>query len=163
MKKVVLWIVLMAAVSCVYAQTSVPASVAGKFESLFPGASGIHWKLNQGVYGASFEFQGSHSIAYFDADGEMIAKGRLITERQLPMSVQDKLIITKNEREKKSGELSVEDVYEISRDNGSLYVFTLQNDRVNLQMVAEDGRIRVHKQTEKQTLIGGAALAQLKK
>ncbi len=156
-------IVMLAATICSFGQSNVPATVSGNFDKLFPGASEMRWKNTNDIIGVSFSYRGAHAIAYFSVAGELIAKGRLITEEQLPMTIQDKLQVVKADREKKAGALSVEDVYEFSRGAESVYVFTLQNDQTNMQLVADGGRITLHKKIDKKGGSPGALLAQLNK
>jgi len=61
--------------------------IAAEFSKQFAGATNVNWDKIGTVSFAQFHLQKDLVIAYFDADANLIARGRKISEAQLPMKV----------------------------------------------------------------------------
>jgi hypothetical protein len=153
MKKILVIVsVLMVVIVCTaQAQQKIEpsAAVAVEFGQRFLGATEARWSLKDNVYGVSFRYNDESSIAYFDQQGELIANGRRISEKQLPMSVAGRLVETCRLQEKKYGQVGIAALYEFSRQSGTQYVATLENDKVAMVLVAENGNVTISKRTNK--------------
>jgi hypothetical protein len=147
----ILCVVFLVVVNTSFAQTKVEPSpaVTASFEKEFPEAESVRWSSKNGVFGVSFGFHQETRIAYFSPDGELIAKGRRIEEARLPLSVADEVASMKSRRENKYGPLSTLNVYEFSRGGETEYVLKLENEKIEMLVVSENGRTSVRKTTMK--------------
>src|SRR5258706_15842694 len=147
MKKMIVSVAFITAgVSALAQQAGGPsAALPKKFDQLFQGATEVHWYTNAKVVGISFNYHQEVSIAYFTKEGELIANGRRIPEMQLPMATKDKLLVLKNDHEKKYGSLSMSSIYEFSRDGDTEYIITLENDKTSLIVASKGGELTVRK------------------
>lgn len=153
MKKVVILAVLtLISMSAVRGQSKAEPSavVASEFNKQFNGATNVLWEKTGTVSYASFHFQQNHMLAYFDREGNLIAKARKISNDQLPMSLQSELLAVKNDREKKSGALSIGNIFEYSIDADTQYVTSLENDRESIVVGTVNGKMTVRSKSKKE-------------
>jgi hypothetical protein len=151
MKKILVFVSVLMIVCTAQAQQRIEpsAAVSENFGQLFPGATESKWSLKDNVYGVSFRCNEETSIAYFKAEGELIANGRRISERQLPLSVKARFTDVCHAQEKKFGHVGIAALYEFSRDGGTQYVATVENENVSMMLIAENGTVSVSKKTNK--------------
>src|SRR5882757_7654348 len=76
------------------------SAVAAEFSKQFAGATNVNWDKIGTVSFAQFHLQKDLVIAYFDADANLIARGRKISEAQLPMTLHNDLLAVKSDRER---------------------------------------------------------------
>ncbi|MEX2233672.1 MAG: hypothetical protein WD824_16020 [Cyclobacteriaceae bacterium] len=106
------------------------ASVAKRFEESFEGAKNVQWvSLPKKVTQAQFGYKGGSWLAYFDDAGNLITFGRRVKSiNDLPLKVQDGLRRAKSRLEKKSPAFEIAIIYEMMKDEATLYYVTMQND-----------------------------------
>ena len=144
---------LMISLQAVIAQQIIPTTKAN--ESLnrhFENASNINWMKSNAIYCATFSYQKESWIAFIDNDGNLVAKGRRISQSQLPLLVQSGLIPLKQSFEKKMGALSAGCIYEMVKSGTTEYFIPLENDNHYLALKSySDGNIVVASKRKKST------------
>ena len=125
-------------------------SIASEFNKQFNGATNVNWEKIGTLTYANFHFQQNLMVAYFDREGNLITKARKISADQLPMNLKSELLIVKNDREKKSGVLSVGNIFEYSIDADTQYVTSLENDRESIVVGTVNGRMTVRSKSKKE-------------
>ena len=154
MKKVIILAVFtLISMSAVRGQAKAEPSavIASEFDKQFNGATNVIWEKTGTVSYASFHFQQNLMVAYFDRGGKLIAKARKINTDQLPMSLQSELQAVKNDREKKSGVLSIGNIFEYSTDADTQYVTSLENDQESIVVGTVNGKMTVRSKSKKES------------
>ena len=153
MKKIVVLTVLsLMSLGTLYGQSKVEPSpaIAAEFNKQFAEASNVSWEKAGELSLAKFHFQQNYLVAYFNPAGNLIARGRKIGADQLPMKVHEDLLAIKSEREKKSGVLTVGNIFEYSEDSDfAQYVTSLENDRERIVVGTVNGKMTVRSKTKK--------------
>jgi hypothetical protein len=156
-KLIILAVFALISMSTVRGQSKVEPStvVASEFNKQFNGATHVIWEKTGTVSYASFHFQQNLMVAYFDRSGNLIAKARKINTDQLPMSLQSELLAVKNDREKKSGVLSIGNIFEYSTDADTQYVTSLENDSESIIVGTVNGKMTVRNKLKKESNVLG--------
>src|SRR5882757_8538506 len=105
MKKVIILAVFtLMSLSTLHGQSKAEPSpaIAAEFSKQFAGVTDVNWDKIGTLSFAQFHLQKDLIVAYFDADGHLIAQGRKISEEQLPMTLRKDLLAVKSDRERKS-------------------------------------------------------------
>jgi hypothetical protein len=99
----------------------VNAKVKYNFDKAFSGANHITWSQVKGedIYKASFEYNNEKVEAFYNADGVLLASGRYITSRQLPLAVAQSI------KENYSAYAVAPEVIEFSDGNETAYYVRL--------------------------------------
>ena len=71
------------------------------------------------------------------------------------MSLQSELLAVKNVREKKSGVLSIGNIFEYSMDADTQYVTSLENDRESIVVGSVNGKMTVRSKSKKESNVAG--------
>lgn len=151
-KSIVVTVLLLVGISALRAQQEVAPSpeIASKFAEQFTEATNVKWSKVGTVLVARFNNQKSFRIAYYDQAGDLIAKGRKISEAQLPMNVYEDLQSIKNDWKSKSGKLAMGSIYEFLRQSGETeYVTTLENDQHTMTLSTAGGKLGIRKKVKK--------------
>ena len=158
MKKVIILSVFtLISMSAIRGQSKAEPSavIASEFNKQFYGATNVMWEKTGSVSYASFHFQQNIMVAYFDREGNLIAKARKINTNQLPMNLKSELLTVKNDREKKSGALSIGNIFEYSFDSDTQYVTSLENDRESIVVGTVNGKMTIRSKSSKESGIAG--------
>ena len=154
MKKIIILVVFtLISMSTLRGQSKAEPSsaVTDEFNKQFAGATNVRWEKIGNLYSVKFHLQQNFTVAYFDKDGSLIARGRKINEDQLPMILQEDLLAVKSEREKKSGALSIGNIFEYQQDSDfTQYVTSLENDRESIVVGTVNGRMTVRNKSKKE-------------
>jgi len=160
MKKVIILAVLaLISTSTLRGQSKAKPSsaIAAEFSKQFPSVTDVNWDKIGNLSFAQFHLQKDLVIAYFDAVGNLIAKGRKISENQLPMNLYTDLLAVKRDHEKKSGVLSIGNIFEYTGDSDyTQYVASLENDKESLVVATTNGRMTVRSKSKKEPRDTGA-------
>jgi hypothetical protein len=158
-KAIILAVFTLISMSAVRGQSKAQPSalIASEFNKQFSGATNINWEKTGSVSYASFHFQQNLMVAYFDREGRLIAKARKINTNQLPMSLQSELMSVKNDREKKSGILSIGNIFEYSTDADTQYVTSLENDKESIVVGTVNGKMTVRSKSRKGSDVPGTS------
>jgi hypothetical protein len=116
MKKIIsIGVILLAfSATSVFAQTKTPSAVAGSFERSFATAVHPSWTAVNDLYRVDFTLQHEDLVAFFSADGELIASSRNISLSQLPISLKSSL-------EKHLRTYTVSSLFEVDGPDGIYY------------------------------------------
>jgi|GEM_PF-2491224 hypothetical protein len=125
-------------------------AIAAEFSKQFAGATDVNWDKIGTLSFAQFHLQKDLIVAYFDVDGNLIARGRKISEEQLPMTLHNDLLAVKSHREKKSGALAIGNIFEYVGDSGyTQYVTSLENDKESFVVGTLNGKMTVRSKSKK--------------
>jgi len=126
-------------------------AIAAEFSKQFAGATDVNWDKIGTLSLAQFHIQKDVVVAYFDADGNLIAQGRKISEQQMPMTLHNDLLAVKSDRERKSGVLAIGTIFEyLKGDSGyTQYVTSLENDRESIVVGSFNGKMTVLSKSKK--------------
>jgi hypothetical protein len=102
------------------ADPAVAPVVLKSFETQFVQAKEVAWSYTSGLYKAVFFLNNQQVVAYYDAEGTMVAVTRNITSLQLPLALQASL---KNEC---ADNQWIADLFEVTSENGVEYFATLE-------------------------------------
>src|SRR5258706_3842813 len=153
MKKIIVLTVLsLISLGTLYGQSKVEPSpaIAAEFNKQFAGATNVIWEKAGELSLAKFYFQQNYLVVYFNLEGNLIARGRKIGADQLPLKVHEDLLAIKSEREKKSGVLTIANVFEYSEDSDfTKYVTSLENDRERIVVGTVNGKMTMLSKTKK--------------
>ena len=124
MKKIIsLALILVAfAADHAFAQAPTPSVVVGSFEQKFANADRPGWTVVKDLYRVDFSLQNQNLIAFFNADGELIASSRNITPMQLPISLNSSL-------EKHFSHFTVSSLFEVDEHDGICYYAKVRNQK----------------------------------
>lgn len=116
------------------------------FNQLFAAATQVAWTPvdETDLVKANFLYNGEQAEAYFNNDGEMVAAGRYISHKQLPMAVTRQI-----EQKFASYAISPKAIeYETSGETS--YVVTLVGDKQDVMVKATaGGALTIYKKTKK--------------
>jgi len=161
MKKVIILVVFsLMSLSTLRGQSKAEPSpaIAAEFSKQFAGATDVNWDKVGTLSFAQFHLQKDLIVAYFDASGNLIAQGRKITEAQLPMTLRQDLLAVKSDRERKSGVLSIGNIFEYVGDSGyTQYVTSLENDKESIVVGTFNGKMTVRSKSKKDPNAPGAS------
>jgi hypothetical protein len=97
MKKLIIALFVTAIGSTAFAAQGNPQNekVAQAFSSTFVNAKNVTWSevKGEGIFHAAFEADNEKLDVFIDAEGEILATTRYITEKQLPMAVTKQLAV----------------------------------------------------------------------
>lgn len=115
--------------------------VKESFEKTFQGATKVRYETFKGVYRIRFDYFEGHWIAFFDATGGLISKGRLLPSNDhLPIAVQIGLSAAKRRVEEKYGAIQMSRIYEMTKDGSTEYFVSMQNTSILLDyMISPSG------------------------
>lgn len=123
MKPLLIALTLLATVittSSFASETTVAPSVLKSFKNQFTTAQEVDWTVTKTLYKAQFSINGQYAIAYYEADGTMVAVTRNISSTQLPIALQGKL-------QKNCENHWISDLFEVTNEEGTTYYVTLEN------------------------------------
>ncbi len=116
--------------------TKVNTEVANAFNHHFKNASNVKWSKIQEVFIAYFSQNTDELIAYFTENGELLATGRIINSKYLPLTVSMAVA------EKFHGFDVIQSLEYASRTDGTSYIIYLSNEKKNRVIrVFTDGTI----------------------
>jgi hypothetical protein len=153
MKKVIILVVFsLMSLSTLRGQSKAEPSpaIAAEFNKQFAGATDVNWDKVGTLSFAQFRLLKDVIVAYFDADGNLVAQGRKISEEQLPMILRQDLLAVKSERERKSGVLSIGNIFEYVAESGyTQYVTSLENDKESIVVGTFNGKMTIRSKSKK--------------
>ncbi len=155
MKKIMTVVLLLVGMSTLKGQQKIePAgAAASKFNEQFKGATNVKWTKAGDLFAADFNLDQTLRIAYYDSEGNLIARGRKIKDAQLPMDLYDNLQAVKQQWSQKMGALQVGSIYELSqKGEGTEYVTTLENDQIVMTLVSVQGTMSIRKKVKKNSI-----------
>lgn len=112
----------------------VPQSVKSAFESLFPGASDVDWKMKNGNYKADFDMGRTDYIAELTPSGELVSKGMEIKKNELPTLVSDAV-------KAEFANHTIDEVYRIEKSANIYYLVELDGNPDRKLMYDEQGKL----------------------
>jgi hypothetical protein len=124
MKKIISIAMILVAFSTAhaFAQAPTPSVVVGSFKHKFANADRPSWAVVKDLYRVDFSLQNQSLIAFFNADGELIASSRNITLMQLPISLNSSL-------ETHFGNFTVSSLFEVDEHDGIYYYAKVSNQK----------------------------------
>jgi hypothetical protein len=105
-----------------FAQAPTPSVVVGSFEHKFANADRSSWTVVKDLYRVDFSLQNQNLIAFFNADGELIASSRNITPMQLPISLNSSL-------ENHFSNFTVSSLFEVDEHDEIYYYAKVRNQK----------------------------------
>jgi hypothetical protein len=115
-------------------EKDVPQSVKSAFNSNFPNASNVEWKMYDGKYKAKFTQNGEEQIAEFSSSGELISKGTKISKDQLPPAVTEALKTSYANK-------GIDEAYKIEKGNETYYKVKLAGEPKKAITYTADGKV----------------------
>lgn len=91
MKRLLLFIFLLAGASSFAQLRKIPAAVTDAFKEKYPHASKVEWKDKVSVFTATFEENDVQYQARFNSKGEWVSTEKELEEAELPSTVKDGL------------------------------------------------------------------------
>jgi hypothetical protein len=149
MKKVLVTLLVAALGTTAFAVNGEPANAKAlvTFNQLFAAATQVSWAPVEAtdLVKANFIYNGEQAEAYFNNDGEMVAAGRYIGPKQLPMAVAREI------GQKFAGYAISPKVIEYETNGETAYVVTLVGDKQDLVVKAvAGGSLTIQKKLRKQ-------------
>lgn len=89
MKKLIVLISCLIALSASSQIRKIPAEVTAAFEDKYPNAQKVEWKDNLTNFEVSFTYKNSENIAKFNSKGEWLVTEKKIEFTALPASIKD--------------------------------------------------------------------------
>lgn len=135
----------MVSISSFAADVKVSQRVLAAFEKEFTSASNVSWEeLNDGeIFHASFVYANEIMEAYYNAEGDLIAAARHISQERLP------LLVSKTIRTNYKGFQFRQATEYMSAENTS-YLITLDNEKQTLVVrIYNNGATETIKKTKK--------------
>ncbi len=102
-------------------EKDVPQSVRSSFESNFPGARDIDWKMKHGAYKVSFEMNNVDHMAELSSSGEVLSRGTEINNSELPVLVADAV-------SKEFANQKIDDVYRVEKNGNTYYLVEIEGN-----------------------------------
>ncbi len=112
----------------------VPQTVRSSFESNFPGATDVDWKMKKGNYKVSFEMNGVDQMAELSPAGELISKGTKIRNEELPTLVTDAV-------SKEYANQKIDDVYKVEKGGSTYYLVEVDGNPDKKLMYDAQGKL----------------------
>lgn len=106
--------------------------VLDAFKTEFSTATEVTWMVADSYYRAAFTLNGQKVFAYYDMNNDFIGLARYITTLQLPIHL---LAGLKNHY----GNYWVNDLFEISKEDGTHYYITLENADATVKLKSSNG------------------------
>ena len=127
---------------------TVSDKVKESFKKEFVGATSVKWEKQKDFQTATFVFYDHLVIAYFNADGELLASARNVLFYELPMAVVKSL-------DKKFPWINPTEMTEVSNTEGTFYKLTIerQKKRYNIKADASGNILRIVKIKDSRQLI----------
>lgn len=134
---------------------SVSPTVVGNFEKAFAGASRVRFEPFKNVYRVKFFYNGNSWLAYYQKDGLLISKGRLIKSLDnLPIMVQSGILSAKSKTESKFGVAVIANIYEMMDGTFTEYYLTLENNSVNaVYSISPHGTVTMKSKQKKEAVL----------
>lgn len=157
-KAIILALFTLIAVNTLWGQSGIEPSptISAAFARQFPNATRVIWNKAGELTFAQFHADENTSLAYFDDDGKLVAKGRKISEDQLPAAVRANLLSLKSDREKKMGTLAIGNVFEYSEGSSKIqYVTSLESNRESIVVGTIAGKMTVRSRVKKDNIASG--------
>jgi hypothetical protein len=127
-----------------HTETEATARLKSSFSKSFTGASNIKWYTDDNkLFTAKFTVNGTSVSAYFDADGNLLATRRYITETQLPLAVSTSL-------HKRFPKDKVSSAVEFEAGSSTIYYVTLEGAETwTVVKASSTGQLSVHQKLKK--------------
>jgi hypothetical protein len=135
MKKMMLMIAMIFALSTTYAFTGEEAvckQALSSFRSEFSGAHDVSWTAGNNYYKVSFTLNEQQLFAFYGMEGEYLGVSRYISSLQLPINLQTGL-------KKNYSNYWISDLFETATGAGSGYYMTLENADSRIVLKSVDG------------------------
>ena len=133
MKKMILTLAIAVSSLTVFAgEAEVTQKVLNAFNTEFTSAQDVTWTVTKEYYKATFLYNDSYVFAFYAEDGELLAMTRYITSEDLPLSLLASL-------KKNYSEYWISDLFEMSKNEGTQYVVTLENADTRIVLRANSG------------------------
>jgi len=134
MKKILVSLTLAATlITSAFASDNIGVSkkIQDAFKKEFKGAEAANWQevSRNGVYQVSFVFNQQRLNAYYDTEGTLLATGRYVEQKSLPLLVTRRLTEKYNQYE-------VAEVIEFTTENETSYIVKLNGEKQNLYIQA---------------------------
>ena len=113
------------------ANAKIDSDVLKAFNREFVSAQDVTWTVTNDYYKASFVFNNQFVAAYYDADGYLLGVTRNISSLELPVKLQAKL-------RKDYSKYWISGLTEVSNDEGTNYIITLENADQTVQLKSTD-------------------------
>jgi hypothetical protein len=139
---------------------TVNASVAASFANNFAGASEPRWTAyEKNISLAKFKFMDRAWLAYFNSEGHIITSGRKVSLQELPSRVNEQMLSSKQNHEKKYGPLSFGTIYEMVTESEKAYFIPLVNNTIQLLIsVQPDGTVELKRRTKVKSVPGNPSV-----
>ncbi len=110
---------------------NVNEKVLNAFQTEFNTALNVTWEERNGYYKASFEYNDSHVVAYYDLNGTLFGITRNVSPLTLPFGLQKTL-------KEKYGAYWITGLFEVARNENGGYYITLENADTRIVLHAVD-------------------------
>jgi hypothetical protein len=125
--------------------------VKENFMTRFQDAENIKWEKAGPLYYATFSSAGESRIAFVQKEGSIVATGRRITFKNLPLLVQQNIQPVLQRYEKKLGAFQQGCIYEMVQSGLTDYYIPFENDNYTLALRStSDGSVTVVSKKVKQ-------------
>jgi hypothetical protein len=135
MKRTILVLTLLFCAAAIsYSQIKVPEKVKTAFETKFPKAESVKWRMDDDDYSSDFTFDSVNYFAGFDDDGKWTETGVAILFDNLPDAV--KQVVKKTYKD-----TDIKNVYSVEDSDGKIYyeVDVLKNGKTVEAYYNKDG------------------------
>jgi hypothetical protein len=133
MKKIIVTLAIaISTLSAFASEENVSAKVLDAFRTEFSTATEVEWTVGNGYYTAAFIYNNKHIYAYYTAEGELLGITHYISPLSLPINLQSSL------KNRYNG-YWVSDLFEVSKNNETIYYITLENADTKLVLKSTGG------------------------
>ncbi len=99
---------------------NVNQKVLDAFKTEFSTAKEVEWSVGSNYYKATFNYNGKYVFAYYSENGDLLGLTRYLSPVDLPIALQNNL-------QKSYEGFWVSDLFEASKNDGTIYYITLEN------------------------------------
>ncbi len=133
MKKIIIMLAItISTVNAFAGEENINQKILNAFKTEFSTATDVQWTVGANYYMATFNYNEKYVFAYFNENGELFGITRHITQGNLPIYLQTSL-------KKNYSSYWVNDLIEVSKNNGTSYYITLENADTQLVLKSSGG------------------------
>ncbi len=110
-----------------FAQDKTPTIVSKSFQTSFSNAKEVTWSEVNDLYKAAFTSDGQTILAFYNAEGNLLASARDVSLLQLPLSLQNNL-------RKNYQDYTATNFFEVNNEGGTTYYVTVESNSIKLQL-----------------------------
>lgn len=143
MKKLILTLAIVAGTFSAFAgEVDVTKKILNAFQKEFSTAKDVTWTNAKDHFRACFLYNDRYVFAFYSLEGELLAMSRYISPDALPLTLATSL-------KKNYSDYWITDLFEVSRNDGTQYVITLEDADTRLILKAGNSGWYVHERIRK--------------